>query len=64
MREELATLGRYIGQTARLMVGVPSYDNYLKHHRETHPDQEPMDYETFFRQRQEARYGAKRVGCC
>jgi len=28
MLEELATIGKYLGQTARLMVGVPDYDVY------------------------------------
>lgn len=57
--------GRYLGQTLRLMVGVPDYDTYVAHMRRVHPDQEPMSYEAFFRERQEARYGGKgRVGCC
>jgi len=57
--------GRYLGQTLRLMVGVPDYENYVEHMRRTHPDQEPMTYEAFFRERQDARYGGKkRLGCC
>ena len=28
MREELENFGRYLGQTLRLMVGVPDYDAY------------------------------------
>jgi uncharacterized short protein YbdD (DUF466 family) len=31
---------------------------------EKHPDQEPMDYKTFFRERQEARYSGKNGGRC
>lgn len=33
------------------MIGVPDYDNYVEHMRMTHPDQTPMTYEEFFRER-------------
>ncbi len=57
--------GRYLGQTLRLMVGVPDYEVYVNHMKTKHPDQEPMDYATFFRERQAARYGGKgRIMCC
>lgn len=56
--------GSYFAQAARLMVGVPDYGNYVAHMRATHPDQTPMNYEEFFRNRQEARYGRGRGGCC
>lgn len=66
MFSTLAQAGKYLGQSMRLMVGLPEYDTYLAHMEKTHPDQVPMDYETFFRERQEARYGGagKRGGCC
>ncbi len=65
MLKEIASLGSYLGQTARLMVGVPNYETYVAHQRSQHPDQPVMDYESFFRERQEARYGGKgRVGRC
>ncbi|WP_332879661.1 YbdD/YjiX family protein [Massilia sp. S19_KUP03_FR1] len=66
MFSSLAQAGRYLGQSMRLMVGLPEYDTYLAHMEKTHPDQAPMDYEAFFRERQEARYGGagKRGGCC
>lgn len=69
MFKDLASLGQnlgsYLGQTARLMVGVPNYDTYVAHQRSQHPDQPVMGYEAFFRERQEARYGGKgRVGRC
>ncbi len=35
--------------------------NYARHVLENHPDRERMDYKTFFRERQEARYGGR---CC
>ena len=59
MFENLAKAGKYLGQAARLMVGVPDYDTYVQHMRLTHPEQTPMSYEEFYRERVEARYGAK-----
>ncbi|MCE2870382.1 MAG: YbdD/YjiX family protein [Oxalobacteraceae bacterium] len=65
MLDELSKLGAYLGQTARLMVGLPDYDNYLNHMQITHPEQTVMSYEEFFRERQEARYGGKgRIARC
>ena len=65
MTSAAGAAGRYLGQTLRLMVGVPDYETYVEHMRATHPDQEPMSYEAFFRERQDARYGGKkRIGCC
>ncbi len=57
MFSDLARMGKYLGQAARLMVGVPDYDTYVQHMRLTHPELPVMDYKTFFRERQEARYG-------
>jgi uncharacterized short protein YbdD (DUF466 family) len=56
----LATFAR----TARLMVGLPDYDAYLRHMAAHHPDQAVMDRTQFFRNRQEARYGGKNGGRC
>jgi len=64
MFEELEKIGKYLGQTARLMVGVPDYEVYAAHMRMNHPDQHCMTYEEFFRERLEARYGAKGNGKC
>jgi uncharacterized short protein YbdD (DUF466 family) len=53
--------------TARLMVGVPSYEAYRAHMAQAHPDTPPMDHAAFFRDRQDARFGARRGGgfrCC
>ncbi len=61
----LEQAGRYIGQSLRLMVGLPDYGTYLEHMKKNHPDLPPMDYEAFFRERQDARYGARgRMGRC
>jgi uncharacterized short protein YbdD (DUF466 family) len=51
-------------ETARLMVGQPSYDAYLAHMATRHPGREPMDRVTFFRNREQARYGGKSGGRC
>ena len=51
-------------RTARLMVGLPDYDAYLRHMAAHHPDRPTMDRVQFFRDRQEARYGGKNGGRC
>ena len=59
--------GRCLGQCANLMIGVPDYDGYVAHMQATHPDQDVMSYEAFFRDRQAARFGSGRNGgfrCC
>lgn len=48
-----------IKQSMRLMVGVPDYEVYVSHMKTVHPEQPVMSYPEFFRERQEARYGAK-----
>lgn len=66
MLSKLAQARRYLGQSLRLMVGVPGYDIYVTHMRVKHPGQPIMSYEKFFRERQEARYGGngKISRCC
>lgn len=49
MFDSLAKAGKYLGQAAKLMIGMPDYDNYVEHMRVNHPDQTPMTYEEFFR---------------
>lgn len=51
-------------KAARLMVGMPDYDAYLRHMGDHHPGAPVMDRVTFFRDRQEARYGGKNGGRC
>lgn len=46
-------------QSMRLMVGVPDYEAYVNHMKAAHPERPVMSYQEFFRERQEARYGAK-----
>lgn len=50
LRRSLGTGGRYLGQTMRLMVGMPDYERYVAHVQRVHPGQTPMSYEEFFSQ--------------
>ena len=61
---KMGQMGRYLGQSLRLMVGLPDYQTYVAHMESTHPDREPMSYEECFRARQEARYGGGQGKCC
>lgn len=64
---DLNRMGKCLGQAARMLVGMPDYDTYVQHMQSQHPDQPLMSYETFFRERQEARYGGGKgrpVRCC
>lgn len=54
-------------RAARLMVGVPDYETYVRHCQVQHPGQPIMTYEEFFRERQQARYAVSKGrfrGCC
>lgn len=53
-----------LAETARLMVGLPSYAAYRRHMADAHPGTEPMDETAFFRDRQRARYGSGGGRCC
>lgn len=59
-----ARLWRIGAQAARLAIGIPDYDNYVDHVRRRHPGREPMDRDTFFHERMQARYGKGRSRCC
>lgn len=64
---EIRVLFSWIARTARLMVGVPDYDNYVEHRKTYHPGEPIMTYEEFFWERQRARYACgkgKFRGCC
>jgi uncharacterized short protein YbdD (DUF466 family) len=49
---------------ARLMVGVPRYEDYLAHMARNHPGKPIMTYADFIRDRQAARYGSSSLRCC
>jgi uncharacterized short protein YbdD (DUF466 family) len=64
---ELRMVWTWWVRTARLMVGVPDYDNYVAHRKAQHPEQPVMTYVEFFRERQNARYACEKgrfKGCC
>ncbi|SQH71187.1 YbdD/YjiX family protein [Helicobacter mustelae] len=61
----LAGLYRGLGHFVQLLVGMPSYEKYLEHHKKHHPHCTPLSRKEFFAQSQERRYGrdgAKK--CC
>jgi uncharacterized short protein YbdD (DUF466 family) len=66
MINQIINLLRYLGQSLRLMIGMPEYDVYVAHMKMAHPDKAIMSYEAFFRERQEARFGGrgKISRCC
>jgi uncharacterized short protein YbdD (DUF466 family) len=35
---DIRTLGAWVAQTARLMIGIPDYETYVEHQRTFHPD--------------------------
>jgi uncharacterized short protein YbdD (DUF466 family) len=58
---------RRLREIARLMVGIPDYDAYVRHRRSFHSGEPIMSYEEFFRDRQDSRYAVGRGklrGCC
>ena len=63
----LARLMRGIGDCGRLMVGLPSYEDYCLHIHRLHPGAAPMSRAEFVRDRQAARFGGGGRGgfrCC
>jgi uncharacterized short protein YbdD (DUF466 family) len=53
--------------TGRVRFVCADYPTYVAHRQSVHPDQPVMNYEEFFRERQDARYaiGKGRFrGCC
>ena len=41
---------KYLGQAAKMLIGIPDYDNYVEHMKTNHPDKPYMSYEEFFRE--------------
>ena len=60
----MRALWERVRETALLMVGQPSYDAYLRHMAQRHPDRPPMSRVEFFRNREQARYGGGGGRCC
>ncbi|GGE15466.1 hypothetical protein GCM10011390_38220 [Aureimonas endophytica] len=55
-----------IARTGNLMVGVPDYDTYVRHHEAQHPGEPVMSLAEFHRNRLEHRYGGgpNRIARC
>jgi uncharacterized short protein YbdD (DUF466 family) len=64
LREAVARGWVQLVRTARLMIGVPDYNTYVRHLRQHHPERPVMTYEEFFRERLEARYRPGGGRCC
>ncbi|WP_343641379.1 YbdD/YjiX family protein [Roseateles sp.] len=61
---ELLQAGRYMARGVRQQLIGADYGAYLAHMARTHPEQAPLSYEAFFRERQEARYSSRTGRCC
>jgi uncharacterized short protein YbdD (DUF466 family) len=59
MNRKLKEFFNRVAQTARLMVGVGDYANYVEHMHQHHPDRQPMTHTEYFRYCQVARYPTK-----
>ena len=53
-----------MGQSLRLMVGMPEYSSYLEHMKITPPDRPAMWYPAFFRERQEDAGSGGKISRC
>lgn len=62
MFNDLVKAGKYLGQVALMLIGIPDYDNYVQHMRSNHTQQPIMTYEEFFRECQQERYGGSDKG--
>ena len=51
-------------RTVLLMIGIPDYQQYVRHCQDHHPGDKVMTYEEFFRNRQDRRYGKDMPGRC
>ncbi|OCG75083.1 hypothetical protein A9G42_01380 [Gilliamella sp. Nev6-6] len=61
MFDSLSKVGKYLGQTAKLMVGTFGYDNYVHHMKLTHPKQLPMFDKVFLKSTRRKKSMAKAV---
>lgn len=61
---QLLQAGRYMARGVHQQMVGADYGAYLAHMQRTHPDQAPLNYEAFFRERQEARFNSKVGRCC
>lgn len=65
IRHALRDYWRRAVRTARLAIGVPDYETYVRHLRSHHPERPIPNYAAFFAQCQQRRYrGGGTRGCC
>jgi uncharacterized short protein YbdD (DUF466 family) len=57
---------KQVARTARLMVGVPDYNDYVAHRQADHPGEPMLSRRDFYRDRTERRFGGgpDRIGRC
>ena len=63
----ILTIYKWAARAARLMVGVPDYEQYVEHRRSSHPGEPIMTYEQFYENRLQARCSIDKDrlrGCC
>ena len=59
MRKTLWKMWRARKQFISLLVGVPSYETYVTHMKQYHPEEPILCQKQFFAEAQEARFNAK-----
>ena len=64
LRTRLRRLWTLSVDTARLAIGIPSYEAYVAHVRAKHAGHRPMSRDEFIRERQAARYSGGTGRCC
>ncbi|MDC2866758.1 MULTISPECIES: YbdD/YjiX family protein [unclassified Bacillus (in: firmicutes)] len=59
MLKTVINMWRYRKQFISLLVGVPSYEKYVVHMKQYHPNEQVLSRKQFFAEAQEARFNAK-----
>lgn len=59
MLKTMISMWRYRKQFISLLVGVPSYEKYVAHMKQKHPNEIVLSRKQFFAEAQEARFNAK-----
>jgi uncharacterized short protein YbdD (DUF466 family) len=61
-RVDVARWIQLASRAARLMVGIPDYETYVRHRLALHRGEQVLSYSEFFRERQQARYSIEKGG--
>lgn len=59
MFKTITSMWKYRKQFISLLVGVPSYEKYVAHMKQHHPNEHILSQKQFFAEAQEARFNAK-----